>query len=130
MTVPLAPLLRSTPVSDSIGMSNLPDFSSWTGPASSGSVSESGGGNWEMSTFVPVEALAGIRLHPGPGPIGPGPGPFSIRGPSSADAATEKSAAASAANAMPPRHRRGRFTSGNARAASPGSDAPSTANEK
>src|SRR5438309_851445 len=87
-------------------MSNLPDFSSWTGPASSGSVSESGGGNCEMSTFVPVEALAGIRLHPGPGPIGPGPGPSAARrGWSPADAATEKSAAASAANAMPPRHR-------------------------
>jgi len=101
VTVPLAPLLRSTPVSDSIGMSNLPDFSSWTGPASSGSVSESGGGNCEMSTFVPVEALAGIRLHPGPGPIGPGPGPSAARrGSSPADAATEKSAAASAANAI------------------------------
>src|SRR5579864_8031911 len=34
-------------------MSNLPDFSSWTGPARSGFVSESAGGNCEMSTFVP-----------------------------------------------------------------------------
>jgi len=42
-------------------------------------VSESGGGNWEMSTFVPIEAKGGITLHPGPGPFAAGPGPFPAR---------------------------------------------------
>jgi len=57
------------------GMSNLPDFRSWTGPARSGFVNESGGGNCEMSTFVPMEASGGMMLHPGPGPLAAGPGP-------------------------------------------------------
>src|SRR5260370_24173526 len=69
------PLGTLTDVSASIGMSNLPDFSSRTGPANSGSVSESAGGNCEISTFVPVDAKSGIRLHPGPGPFAAGPGP-------------------------------------------------------
>src|SRR5437899_4204302 len=60
-------------------MSNVPERSNWTGPASSGSVSESAGGNSEMLTFVPVDAKGGITLHPGPGPFGPGPGPFAAR---------------------------------------------------
>src|SRR6266852_3613732 len=47
------------PVNCSMGMSNLPDFRSWTGPARSGFVSESGGGNCEMSTLVPIEASGG-----------------------------------------------------------------------
>src|SRR6267142_1031315 len=77
VSVPLGlPLGTSTCVSDSIGMSNVAERRSWTGPASSGSVSESGGGNWEMSTFVPIEAKGGITLHPGPGPFAAGPGPF------------------------------------------------------
>src|SRR6267378_3973904 len=63
-------------VNCSMGMSNLPDFRSWTGPARSGFVSESGGGNCEMSTFVPIEAKGGIMLHPGPGPFAAGPGPL------------------------------------------------------
>src|SRR5712691_5309625 len=57
------------PVNCSMGMSNLPDFRSWTGPARSGFVSESGGGNCEMSTFVPMEASGGMMLHLGPGPL-------------------------------------------------------------
>src|SRR5260370_41003951 len=75
--VPLGlPLGTFMPVSASIGMSNLPDFNNWTGPASSGSASESAGGNWDMSTFVPVDAKGGMMLHPGPGPLAAGPGPF------------------------------------------------------
>src|SRR5260370_7616324 len=66
-------------VNCSMGMSNLPDFRSWTGPARSGFVSESGGGNCEMSTFVPIEAKGGIMLHPGTGPFAAGPGPFPAR---------------------------------------------------
>src|SRR6266849_4616211 len=62
-----------------MGMSNLPDFRSWTGPARSGFVSESAGGNCEMSTFVPIEARGGMMLHPGPGPFAAGPGPFPAR---------------------------------------------------
>src|SRR5713101_173754 len=73
------PLGTSTCVSDSIGMSNVAERRSWTGPASSGSVSESGGGNSVMSTFVPIEAKGGITLHPGPGPFAAGPGPFPAR---------------------------------------------------
>src|ERR1700724_1507051 len=85
--VPLGlPLGTSTCVSDSIGMSNVAERRSWTGPASSGSVSESGGGNCAMSTFVPIEAKGGITLHPGPGP-----GPFPARrGLSAADVAAEE----------------------------------------
>src|SRR6266481_2866 len=67
------------PVNCSMGMSNLPDFRSWTGPARSGFVSESGGGNCEMSTFVPIEASGGMMLHPGPGPLAAGPGPLPAR---------------------------------------------------
>src|SRR6266436_522229 len=95
------------PVNCSMGMSNLPDFRSWTGPARSGFVSESGGGNCEMSTLVPMEASGGMMLHPGPGPLAAGPGPFPARCslPSScscvflsaADTATEKSVIAAAA---------------------------------
>src|ERR1700732_2133386 len=62
-----------------MGMSNLADFSSWRGPARAGFVSESGGGNCEMSTFVPIEARGGMMLHPGPGPFAAGPGPFPAR---------------------------------------------------
>src|SRR5947208_2822376 len=62
-----------------MGMSNLPDFRSWTGPARAGFVSESGGGNCEMSTLVPIEAKGGMMLHPGPGPFAAGPGPFPAR---------------------------------------------------
>src|SRR6267142_757154 len=58
-----------------MGMSNLPDFRSWTGPARSVFLSESGGGNCEMSTLVPMEASGGMILHPGPGPAANGPGP-------------------------------------------------------
>jgi hypothetical protein len=62
-------------------MSNLPERSSWTGPANSGSVNESGGGNSEMLTLVPIEAKGGITLHPGPGPpLAAGPGPSAARG--------------------------------------------------
>src|SRR5258705_1917866 len=76
--VPLGlPLGIFTPVSCSIGRSNLPERSNCTGPASSGSVSESGGGNCEMSTFVPIEASGGIMLQPGPGPFAAGPGALS-----------------------------------------------------
>ena len=101
--VPLGlPLGTSTCVSDSIGMSNVAERRSWTGPASSGSVSESGGGNSEMSTLVPIEASGGITLHPGPGPFAAGPGPFpacvalspSFSCLSAADAAAEKSVTA------------------------------------
>src|SRR6266481_4360706 len=90
--VPLGlPLATFTEVSFSIGRSNLPERSSWTGPASSGSVSESAGGNSEMSTFVPIEAKGGITLHPGPGPFAAGPGPFAARrGLSAADVAAEE----------------------------------------
>ena len=85
-------------------MSNLPERSSWTGPASSGSVRESGGGNSEMSTLVPIDASGGIRLHPGPGPFAAGPGPFpncvgvcsSSWRLSAADATAEKSVIATA----------------------------------
>jgi len=71
-------------------------------------VSESGGGNWEMSTFVPVEAKGGMMLHPGPGPFAAGPGPFPPRSGlscscscscvflSAADTATETSVIAAA----------------------------------
>jgi hypothetical protein len=91
-------------------MSNLPDFSNWTGPASSGSVSESAGGNCEMSTFVPIEARGGMMLQPGPGPFAAGPGPFppcnsppsscSCLSLSAADAAAEENMSAAAAVAM------------------------------
>src|SRR5258708_34319603 len=66
------PLGTSIDVRESIGMSNLPDFSSRTGPASSGSVSESAGGNCEISTFVRVEARGGVKvlLCTGPLPAG------------------------------------------------------------
>src|SRR5713226_8418739 len=68
--VPLGlPLGTFMPVSASIGMSNLPDFNNWTGPASSGSVSESAGGNWDLSTLVPVAAKGGMMLHAGPVPF-------------------------------------------------------------
>src|SRR5258707_688840 len=70
-------------------------------------VNESGGGNCEMSTFVPIEARGGMMLHPGPGPLAAGPGPFPARCslPSScscvflsaADTATEKSVIAATA---------------------------------
>src|SRR6266850_470454 len=97
--VPLGlPLGMFTPVKDAIGMSNLPERNNWTGPANSGSVSESGGGNWEMSTFVPVEAKGGMMLHPGPGPFAAGPGPFPPRSVlPAADTATEKSVIPAAA---------------------------------
>src|ERR1700741_2346006 len=78
--VPLGvPAGTFTFVSSSIGMSNLPDFSNWTGPARSGLVSESAGGNCEMSTFVPIEARGGMVLHPGTGPFAAGPGPLPAR---------------------------------------------------
>src|SRR6266849_4923773 len=78
--VPLGvPAGTFTLVSCSIGMSNLPDFSSWTGPARFGFVSESAGGNSEMSTLVPIDAKGGMMLHPGPGPFAAGPGPFPPR---------------------------------------------------
>src|SRR6202007_820653 len=78
--VPLGgPAGTFTFVSSSIGMSNLPDFSNWTGPARSGFVSESAGGNCEMSTFVPIEAKGGMMLHQGPGPFAAVPGPFPAR---------------------------------------------------
>src|SRR6266436_5982475 len=38
-------------------------------------VSEGGGPKYDRGTEVPMEAGAGNKLHPGPGPIGPGPGP-------------------------------------------------------
>src|SRR5579864_8618558 len=104
--VPLGvPAGTFTLVSSSIGMSNLPDFSSWTGPARSGFVSESAGGNCEMSTFVPIEAKGGMMLHPGPGPFAAGPGPFPARKsrPSScaaADVAAEKNMIAAAVAAI------------------------------
>src|ERR1700732_527189 len=62
-----------------MGMSNLPDFRSWTGPARAGFVSESGGGNCEMSTFVPLEARGGTLLHPGPDRFAAGPEPVPAR---------------------------------------------------
>src|SRR5438309_9706729 len=78
--VPLGvPAGTFTFVSCSIGMSNLPDFSNWTGPANSGSVSESGCGHCEMQTLVPIDAKGGMILHPGPGPFAAGPGPFPAR---------------------------------------------------
>jgi hypothetical protein len=40
-------------------------------------VSEGGGPKYDRGTVVPIDAGAGNRLHPGPGPIGPGPGPCS-----------------------------------------------------
>src|ERR1700686_4502479 len=88
-----------------MGMSNLPDFRSWTGPARAGFVSESGGGNCEMSTFVPIEAKGGMMLHPGPGPFAAGPGPFPARksSPSSwsaANAAAEENMIAAAVAAI------------------------------
>ena len=80
MIVPLGlPAGTLIPVNCSMGMSNLPDFRSWTGPARAGFVSESGGGNCEMSTLVPIEASGGTMLHPGPGPFAAGPGPFPAR---------------------------------------------------
>src|ERR1700721_1725656 len=96
------------PFNCSMGMSNLPDFRSWTGPANAGFVSESGGGNCEMSTFVPIEARGGMMLHPGPGPFAAGPGPFpacrSLPSPRSclscADAAAAKSVIAAAVTEM------------------------------
>src|ERR1700730_10704468 len=97
--VPLGvPLGTSTFVSSSMGISNLPERNNWTGPASSGSESESGVGNWEMSAFVPIEAKGGIRLHPGPGQLAASPGPFPARAmsSSSADTVTEKSVMAAA----------------------------------
>src|SRR5260370_39133184 len=62
VTVPLGvPLGTSAPVRDSIGMSNLPERSSWTGPASSGPVSESGGGKCEKLTLVSTQAKGGTK---------------------------------------------------------------------
>src|ERR1700752_4455247 len=40
-------------------------------------MSEGGGPKYDRGTVVPMDAGAGNKLHPGPGPIGPGPGPCS-----------------------------------------------------
>src|SRR5258708_9331539 len=64
-----------------------------------------------MSTTVPIVAIGGMTLHPGPGPFAAGPGPFPLRSrcSSSADAVAAKTVTARAAdNAMTPRNRRKR----------------------
>src|ERR1700751_6092538 len=96
-------------VSCSSGISNLPDFRNCTGPTNSGSVSESGGGNWEMSTLVPIVAIGGMTLHPGPGEFvaGPGPLPARSRCSSSADAVPANAVTVRAADsAKTPQNRR------------------------
>src|SRR5258708_7130779 len=64
-----------------------------------------------MSTTVPIVAIGGMTLHPGPGPFAAGPGPFPLRSrcPPSADAVAVKTVTVRAAeNAMTPRNRRKR----------------------
>ena len=55
--------------------SSVPDFSNCSGPTKLGFWEEGGGPKYDSGTVVPMDAGAGNRLHPGPGPIGPGPGP-------------------------------------------------------
>src|SRR5438105_9789985 len=57
--------------------STTPVSSNCTGPTKLRLVSEGGGPKYDRGTVVPMEAGAGNKLHPGPGPIGPGPGPWS-----------------------------------------------------
>src|ERR1700751_6311753 len=57
--------------------STWPVFSNCTGPTKLRLVSEGGGPKYDRGTVVPMDAGAGNKLHPGPGPIGPGPGPCS-----------------------------------------------------
>src|SRR6201984_2657431 len=57
--------------------STTPVSSNWTGPTKLRLVSEGGGPKYDRGTVVPMDAGAGNKLHPGPGPIGPGPGPCS-----------------------------------------------------
>src|ERR1700751_3506304 len=57
--------------------STWPVFSNCTGPTKLRLVSEGGGPKYDRGTVVPMDAGAGNKLHPGPGPIGPGPGPWS-----------------------------------------------------
>src|ERR1700747_2360618 len=57
--------------------STTPVSSNWTGPTKLRLVSEGGGPKYDRGTVVPIDAGAGNKLHPGPGPIGPGPGPWS-----------------------------------------------------
>src|SRR5258708_25876310 len=52
-----------------------PVFSSCTGPTKLRLTVDGEGPKYERLTVAPTEGGAGIRLHPGPGPIGPGPGP-------------------------------------------------------
>src|SRR5260370_38075518 len=68
-----------------------------------------------MSTTVPIVAIGGMTLHPGPNPFAAGPGPFPLRSrsPSSADAVAAKPVIVRAAeNAMAPRNRRKRSAAG------------------
>src|ERR1700736_6034295 len=68
-----------------------------------------------MSTTVPIVAIGGMTLHPGPNPFAAGPGPFPLRSrcPSSADAVAAKTVIERAAeNAMTPRNRRKRSAAG------------------
>src|SRR6202040_2620320 len=56
--------------------STTPVSSNWTGPTKLRLVSEGGGPKYDRGTVVPMDAGAGNKLHPGPGPIGLPPGPW------------------------------------------------------